>query len=129
MQETLAMAERDGCVATLFGRIRHLPDLKSSNWNLRENARRVAINARIQGSAADILKLAMIAVDRRLSAEVPGAQLLLTVHDELVVEVPVAAAPAVAALVEKEMTGVVDLAVPLVAEAAIGPTWFDAKRG
>jgi DNA polymerase-1 len=129
MQETLAMAERDGCVATLFGRIRHLPDLKSSNWNLRENARRVAINARIQGSAADILKLAMIAVDRRLSAEVPGARLLLTVHDELVVEVPEAAAPAVAALVEKEMTGVADLAVPLVAEAGIGPTWLDAKRG
>jgi DNA polymerase-1 len=128
MKETLEMAERDGCVATLFGRIRHLPDLKSSNWNLRENAKRVAINARIQGSAADILKLAMIAVDRRLTAEEPGARLLLTVHDELVVEAPEARAKAVAALVEREMTGVAQLAVPLVAEAGVGPTWFDAKR-
>jgi DNA polymerase-1 len=129
MQETLAMAERDGCVATLFGRIRPLPDLKSSNWNLRENARRVAINARIQGTAADILKLAMIAVDRRLAAEEPGARLLLTVHDELVVEAPEARAGAVADLVHHEMEGVVALQAPLVAEAAVGPTWFDAKRG
>jgi DNA polymerase-1 len=129
MKETLEMADRDGCVATLFGRIRHLPDLRSSNWNLRENARRVAINARIQGSAADILKLAMIAVDRRLAGEVPGARLLLTVHDELVVEAPEARAEEVARLVETEMTGVAALAVPLVAEAGVGPTWYDAKRG
>ena len=128
MQETLAMAERDGCVSTLFGRIRHLPDLKSSNWNLRENARRVAINARIQGTAADVLKLAMIAVDRRLRGEAPGARLLLTVHDELVVEAPEAQAAAVAELVHHEMEGVASLAVPLVAEAATGATWFDAKR-
>jgi DNA polymerase-1 len=128
MQETLAMAEREGCVATLFGRIRHLPDLKSSNWNLRENARRVAINARIQGTAADILKLAMIAVDRRLRSEEAGSRLLLTVHDELVVEAPEARAAAVADLVHREMEGVAELKVPLVAEAAVGPTWFDAKR-
>ncbi len=74
MQETMAMAERDGRVETLWGRVRHLPELTSSNWNLRENARRVAINARIQGTAADVLKLAMIAVDRRLRAEHPDAQ-------------------------------------------------------
>ena len=129
MQETLAMAERDGCVSTLFGRIRHLPDLASSNWNLRENARRVAINARIQGSAADILKLAMIEVDRKLRAGATGARLLLTVHDELVVEAPQAVAKEVAALVQREMEGVASLAVPLVAEAGIGPTWFDAKLG
>jgi DNA polymerase-1 len=129
MQETLAMAERDGCVATLFGRIRHLPDLKSSNWNLRENARRVAINARIQGTAADILKLAMIAVDRRLRSEETGSRLLLTVHDELVVEAPEARAATVADLVHQEMEGVAELKVPLVAEAAVGPTWYDAKRG
>ena len=129
MQETVAMAEREGCVVTLFGRIRHLPEITSSNWNLRENARRVAINARIQGTAADLLKLAMIAVDRRLRAEESGARLLLTVHDELVVEAPEGRAPAVARLVESEMRGVAELAVPLEADAAIGPTWFDAKRG
>ena len=82
MQETLAAAERDGRVETLYGRVRYLPDIQSSNWNLRENARRMAINARIQGTAADLMKLAMIAVDRRLRAEHPRARLLLSVHDE-----------------------------------------------
>ncbi|HEV2847013.1 MAG TPA: DNA polymerase I, partial [Thermoanaerobaculia bacterium] len=88
MEETLESAEREGKVETLYGRVRWLPDIKSKNWSLRENARRMAINARIQGTAADILKLAMIAVDRRLRDEFPGARLLLTVHDELVLEVP-----------------------------------------
>ncbi|MEO8276096.1 MAG: DNA polymerase I [Thermoanaerobaculia bacterium] len=127
MQETLASAERDGCVATLFGRIRPLPDIQSSNWNLRENARRVAINARIQGTAADLQKMAMIAVDRRLQAEHPTSQLLLSVHDELVLETPAEEAAAVAALVQKEMEGVATLAVPLVAEAGIGESWYAAK--
>ena len=97
------------------------------NRNLRENARRMAINARIQGTAADVLKLAMIAVDRRLRAEHPGAELLLTVHDELVLEVPAAEIEAVAALVRGEMEAVAELDVPLVAEAGWGATWYDAK--
>ncbi len=128
MQETLARAEREGKVETLYGRVRHLPELKSANWNLRENARRMAINARIQGTAADLLKLAMIAVDRRLRAEHPAAALLLTVHDELVLEAPAAATEAVARLVEEEMTGVAKLAVPLVVDTGWGATWYDAKE-
>jgi DNA polymerase-1 len=127
MQETLAAAERDGRVETLYGRVRYLPDIQSRNWNLKENARRMAINARIQGTAADLLKLAMIAVDRRLRAEHPQARLLLTVHDELVLEAPAGEAEAVAAMVRGEMSGVAELAVPLVVDSGIGPTWFDAK--
>jgi DNA polymerase-1 len=127
MEETLESAEREGKVETLYGRVRWMPDIKSKNWNLRENARRMAINARIQGTAADILKLAMIAVDRRLRDEQPGARLLLTVHDELVLEVPEEQAEAVAAIVKAEMAGVADLKVPLVVDAGWGRSWYEAK--
>jgi DNA polymerase-1 len=87
----------------------------------------MAINARIQGTAADILKLAMIAVDRRLRDEQPGAHLLLTVHDELVLEVPEEQADAVARIVKAEMEGVADLKVPLVVDAGWGKSWYEAK--
>ena len=127
MLETLQQAERDGRVETLDGRIRWLPDIKSSNHNLRENARRMAINARIQGTAADLLKKAMLAVDRRLAVEHPAAKLLLTVHDELVLEAPAGEAPAVAALVVGEMERAEKLAVPLVADAGTGADWRAAK--
>ena len=127
MEETLETAEREGKVETLYGRVRWLPDIKSKNWNLRENARRMAINARIQGTAADILKLAMIALDRRLRDEQPAARLLLTVHDELVLEVPEEQAEAVAAIVKAEMEGVVELKVPLVVDAGWGKSWYEAK--
>jgi DNA polymerase-1 len=127
MDETLASAEKEGKVETLYGRVRWLPDIKSKNWNLRENARRMAINARIQGTAADVLKLAMIAIDRRLRDEFPAARLLLTVHDELVFEVPEELAEAVAPVVKTEMEGVVDLQVPLVVDVGWGPSWYEAK--
>lgn len=127
MQQTLAAAEREGKVETLYGRVRHLPELQSPSFAVRDNGRRIAINARIQGTAADLLKLAMIAVDRRLAAEHPEARLLLTVHDELVLEVPEADVAAVATLVRHEMENVAALEVPLVAEAGWGPTWYEAK--
>jgi len=127
MQETLARAEAEGRVETLWGRVRLLPELKHPNYAVRENAKRVAINARIQGSAADLLKRAMLAVDRRLRGEHPRAELLLTVHDELVLEAPAGEAEAVARLVRTEMEGAARLDVPLVADAGIGPTWGDAK--
>jgi DNA polymerase-1 len=129
MEETVESAKATGKVETLYGRIRWLPDITSRNFNLRENARRMAINARIQGTAADLQKKAMIAVDRRLDAEAPGAQLLLTVHDELVLEVPEADVEAVGELVREEMEGVEQLDVPLVVELGSGPTWYDAKSG
>ncbi len=126
-EDTVTKARETGKVETLYGRIRWLPDINSRNHNLRENARRMAINARIQGTAADLLKLAMIVVDARLRQACPQARLLLTVHDELVLEAPAADAPAAAAVVRTAMEGVAELRVPLVVEVGSGPTWYDAK--
>ncbi|HVT57596.1 MAG TPA: DNA polymerase I [Thermoanaerobaculia bacterium] len=127
VEETQKSAEREGKVETLYGRARWLPDIRSKNRNLRENARRMAINARIQGTAADLLKQAMIAVDRRLCAEHPEVRLLLTVHDELVFEVPRQEIEPVAELVRREMEGVAELAAPLEVEVGWGSSWYDAK--
>jgi DNA polymerase I len=127
VEETLQSAEREGKVETLYGRVRWLPDIRSKNHNLRENARRMAINARIQGTAADLLKQAMIAVDCRLRREHPGARLLLTVHDELLFEVPEAEAEPIGRLVRQEMEGVAQLAAPLVVDVGSGKSWYDAK--
>ena len=127
-EETLAAAERDGRVETLYGRVRHLPDVHSKNYNLRENARRMAINARIQGTAADLLKKAMVAVARRLDAERPASRLLLTVHDELVLKVPIGEEKAVGELVKTEMEGAAELAAPLVVDIGWGESWYAAKE-
>jgi len=128
IEETLESAEAEGKVETLYGRIRWLPDIQSKNRALRENARRMAINARIQGTAADLLKMAMIAVARRLAAESPDSRLLLTVHDELVLEVPEAEAEAVGRVVKTEMEGVAELKAPLAVELGAGRSWYDAKE-
>ena len=105
IEETLESVRREGRVETLYGRARWLPDINAKNWNLRENAKRMAINARIQGTAADILKKAMVRVERRLLAERSRAALLLTVHDELVLEAPAAEVETVGAWVKEEMEG------------------------
>ncbi|HEX5716750.1 MAG TPA: DNA polymerase I, partial [Thermoanaerobaculia bacterium] len=128
VEETQKSAEKEGKVETLYGRVRWLPDIQSKNRALRENARRMAINARIQGTAADLLKLAMIAIDRRLRQEHPDSRLLLTVHDELVLEVPEDRAEAVAVMVKQEMEGVAQLQVPLVVDVGWGSSWYEAKR-
>ena len=128
IEETLAAAEAEGKVVTLYGRARWLPDIQSKNRALRENARRMAINARIQGTAADLMKKAMIAVARRLAAERPDSRLLLTVHDELVLEVPAAESDDVGRLVKTEMEGVADLAAPLAVDLGSGRSWYDAKE-
>jgi DNA polymerase I len=127
VEETQQSAEREGKVETLYGRVRWLPDIQSKNRALRENARRMAINARIQGTAADLLKKAMIEVDCRLRGDQPDARLLLTVHDELVLEVPEGKADAVAALVKKGMEEVAELKVPLVVDVGWGRSWYEAK--
>ena len=126
-EETLAEAQESGRVETLYGRVRQLPDIKSRNFSLRENAKRMAINARIQGTAADILKLAMIRVHQRLRDEMPAARLLLTVHDELVLEGPEADSDTLGELVKTSMEGVASLEVPLVVDVGQGATWYDAK--
>ncbi len=126
-EQTLASAEETLQVETLYGRVRYIPDIRSRNRAVRENARRMAVNARIQGTAADLLKLAMIAVDLRLRAELEEARLLLTVHDELVLEAPSADMDALTSVVREEMEGVADLSVPLVVDMDSGPDWYEAK--
>ena len=111
----------------MFGRKRYIPELTSSNFNIRQGAERMALNTPIQGTAADLIKLAMIRVDEALRKEHPQAKLLLQVHDELIVECPEEIAPKVAKLVSREMESIADLKVPLTAEAKIGKSWYDAK--
>ena len=126
MTDIVEQAKRDGFVSTLMGRRRWLPELRSSNFNTRSFGERVALNMPIQGTAADIIKLAMIQVDRRLRAEGLAARLVLQVHDELIVECPREEAERVQALLRETMEGVVQLAVPLTADAHIGGSWAEA---
>ena len=127
MRHIVEKAKSDGYVETLYGRRRYLPELASSNFNLRSFGERVARNMPIQGTAADIIKIAMIRVDRRLRKEGMRARLILQVHDELLVEAPADEAMRAAMLLQEEMEAACKLRVPLVAQAAIGRTWFDAK--
>ncbi|OYT70841.1 MAG: DNA polymerase I [Chloracidobacterium sp. CP2_5A] len=127
MDETPEQARRTGVVRTLYGRLRRMPDLQSRNFTARSRAEREAINAPIQGTAADLMKLAMIAVADRLPRAFPQARLALQVHDELLLEAPATDAPGVAALVKAAMEGVATLNVPLVAEARIGVNWLEVK--
>ena len=114
-------------MSTIFGRRRWLPELKSSNFNMRSFGERVALNMPIQGTAADIIKLAMIRVRDCLAAEGLAAKLVLQVHDELIVECPEEEAERVRELLEREMERVVELALPLIAEAHAGRSWAEAK--
>ena len=123
MARVVEQGREDGFVSTLYGRRRWLPELKSSNFNTRSFGERVALNMPIQGTAADIIKLAMIRVDARLRAEGLEARLVLQVHDELIVECPEGEAERVKALLQEEMEGVAALAVPLKADANVGRTW------
>ena len=127
MKKVVADAREKGFTETMYGRKRYIPELKSSNFNIRQGAERIALNTPIQGTAADLIKLAMIRVDKALTARYPQAKLLLQVHDELIVECPEEMAADVAALVSREMEQVATLQVPLTAEAKIGKSWFDAK--
>ena len=126
MDAVVEQAKQDGYVSTLFGRRRWVPELKSSNFNTRSFGERVALNAPIQGTAADIIKLAMIRVRNRLLADGLKGRLVLQVHDELIVECPEEEAQAVCALVQEEMQAVVQLPVPLVAETHAGKNWAQA---
>ena len=128
MRETIEAAKRDKFVETIFGRKRYLPEIAATNFNLRSFGERVARNMPIQGSAADIIKIAMINVSRKLKERKLTAKLILQVHDELIVEAPEGEALEVAALLKAEMEGAATLKVPLVAEANIGKTWYDAKQ-
>ena len=127
MKHVVQQAREHGYTKTLFGRRRYIPELTSSNFNVRQGAERIALNTPIQGTAADLIKMAMIKVDQVLSEHYPEAKLLLQVHDELIVECPEEIAQDVAALVSKTMQDVESLKVPLLAEAKWGQSWFEAK--
>ncbi len=119
-------AREQGCVTTIFGRRRALPELKASNFALRSFGERVALNMPIQGTAADVIKIAMVGVHRRLKAEGLAAKLILQVHDELIVEAPESEKEAVMAILREEMEAAAALSVPLTADAAAGRTWAEA---
>jgi DNA polymerase-1 len=128
LDRTLDEARNTGKVTTLFGRVRYIPEIHNRSFTVRGNAERMATNAPIQGTAADILKMAMIALERKLSAHASRARMLLTVHDEIVIESPESAAADVAGIVKETMENVFPLAVPLAVDAHYGKSWFDAKE-
>lgn len=127
MRDVVAKAKEQGYVETLLGRRRALPELSSSNRILRSAGERIALNTPIQGTAADVIKIAMIRVHGRLKAEGLRARLILQVHDELIVEAPEEEAERVKVLVKEEMEGAMKLRVALEAEVHAGATWYDAK--
>ena len=127
MGQVVADAREKGYTETMYGRKRYIPELKSSNFNVRSGAERIALNTPIQGSAADLIKLAMIRVDRALAEKFREAKLIVQVHDELIVECPETMADAVAELVSSQMQQVAELAIPLRAEAKWGKSWYEAK--
>ena len=126
MQQTIADAKEKGYVSTLFGRRRALPELANSNMNVRASGERMARNTPIQGTAADVIKLAMVRVWRRIRAEGLASRLILTVHDELIVEAPEAEAETAARILKEEMEGCVHFAVPLDTDVRQGKSWLEA---
>jgi DNA polymerase-1 len=126
MKSVVEKAKADGYVETLYGRRRYLPELKSPNFNTRSFGERVALNMPIQGTAADIIKLAMVNVFRRLGTEGLEAKLILQVHDELIVECPEGETDTVKKILTEEMQNAVHLSVPLIAEANAGHSWAEA---
>ena len=127
MNDTVDRAKETGYVTTLFGRRRYVPELKMSNKNLQAAGRRIAMNTPVQGTAADIIKKAMVRVWKRLKEEVPEAKLILQIHDELIVETPAAYAAQAGEILHTEMEQACVLSVPLTADVQEGQSWYDAK--
>jgi DNA polymerase-1 len=125
IERTLEQTRRDGSVRTMFGRVRPIPDIESRNGNQRGFAERTAVNTPLQGTAADLIKLAMIAIDRKLTERKLKTRMVLQVHDELLFEVPADETAEIEELVRTEMEGVVELKVPLVADLGFGENWRD----
>jgi DNA polymerase-1 len=127
-EETVERARRLGYVETLFGRRRYIPELKDSSFNVRSFGERTAMNSPLQGSAADLIKLAMVNLHRALAASGSQGAMLLQVHDELVLESPEAEVVDVVALVRREMEGAASLQVPLLVDIGVGSNWLEAKH-
>ena len=127
MDRVVEQAKRDGYVTTLYGRRRYLPELQSSNFNLRGFGERVARNMPVQGTAADIIKIAMIRVSARLKEEQLRSRLILQVHDELIVEAPEEETQTAARILREEMEGAAALQVPLNVDVKWGKSWYETK--
>jgi len=127
IDRTIAEVRQTGVTRTLFGRERPIPDINSRNTNSRGFAERTAVNSPLQGTAADLIKLAMVRIDRLLTEGGYRSAMLLQVHDELVFECPPEELPAIAELVKREMEGACELKVPLLVDVGIGDNWRDAK--
>ena len=127
MNANVENAKRDGYVKTLLGRRRVINELKSSNFAVRAFGERAAMNMPLQGSSADIIKVAMINVYKRLKEEGFEAKLVLQVHDELIIDCPKNEAFAVTELLQQEMENAVKLLVPLTVEVGVGQNWFETK--
>ncbi|MCB1253752.1 MAG: DNA polymerase I, partial [Austwickia sp.] len=128
LRSVVDVARKQGYTETMLGRRRYLPDLTSSNRQRREMAERMALNAPIQGSAADVMKVAMLGVDRALSAQGLASRVLLQVHDELVLEVAPGERAVLEELVRREMGAAVPLDVPLEVNVGVGQSWYDAEH-
>ena len=128
IDQTLEAAKKSGYVTTLFNRRRPLPELQAANGAIRSAGERIAINMPIQGSAADLIKSAMIKIARRLKTEGHRTRMILQIHDELLFEVPEQEAAVVSALVKEEMENVMALSVPITVDARIGKNWMEAHR-
>jgi DNA polymerase-1 len=125
LDDAVAAAERDGCVRTLLGRVRYFPEIRAADRNARQQAIRAAVNMAIQGTAADLIKKAMVDLAERLRDQGSPARMILQVHDELVLEVPRADLRPAAALLREVMEGACALEVPLRVDVAAGPNWLD----
>jgi DNA polymerase-1 len=127
LDEQVALAHKQGWVATMYGRKRHIAEIHAKNRQLVAFGERTAMNHPMQGSAADIIKIAMVRVERRLREEGLASKLVLQIHDELDFEVPADEIEPLSALVKETMEGVVKLKVPLIAEVSYGSNWAKAK--
>ena len=127
MADTIERAREEGYVKTLWGRRRQIPELRARNYQVRTLGERLAVNTVIQGTAADIIKLAMVRCRRALSQAGLETRLILTIHDELLFEGPPGETPAARTLIEQEMIGVWDRDPPMAVDVGVGETWLEAK--
>jgi len=128
MEDTKKLARKTGYVETLFGRRRYLPEIESGMQQVRAAAERAAINHPVQGTAADIMKLAMIAISHKLPAISPQTKMIMQVHDELVFEVPDKDVEKVAKFIEQEMDNIYTLRAPIKTDVEVGNNWGELKR-
>ncbi len=127
MRDTIERAKEEGYVTTLWGRRRQIPELRARNYQVRSLGERLAVNTVVQGTAADIIKLAMVRCHRALADAGLGTRLILTIHDELLFEAPLKEVLAARELIEREMVGVWELEPPMAVDVGVGRTWLEAK--